>query len=250
LALADLLACRRPGQEPGSDALIADKCVRTGAGGSIGSELRRQIARHRPGRLVLVERYENNLYGIETALRDADATKDVDVRACLVDILDGGRMETIFAAHQPDLVFHAAAHKHVPIVEDNPAEGALNNILGTYLVAMLAKRFSVERMILVSTDKAVNPTNVMGATKRFAEYVVRSLSGSGATRFITVRFSGVLGSNGGVVPRFRQQIERGGPVTVTHRNQRCHAHPGGRPSGVEAARRGAARLLSSTWAIP
>jgi FlaA1/EpsC-like NDP-sugar epimerase len=218
LALADLLSrAVVPAESQGLDVLIAGKCVLvTGAGGSIGSELCRQIALHHPGRLVLVERYENNLYEIETALRDADATKDVDVRACLVDILDDGRMETIFAAYQPDLVFHAAAHKHVPIVEGNPAEGALNNILGTHRVAVLAKRFSVERMILVSTDKAVNPTNVMGATKRFAEYVVRSLSGSGATRFITVRFGNVLGSNGSVVPRFQQQIERGGPVTVTH----------------------------------
>jgi FlaA1/EpsC-like NDP-sugar epimerase len=218
LALADLLSrAVVPAESRGLGALIEGKCVLvTGAGGSIGSELCCQIARHRPGCLVLVERYENNLYGIETALRDADATKDVDVRACLVDILDDGRMEMIFAAHRPDLVFHAAAHKHVPIVEDNPVEGALNNILGTHRLAMLAKRFAVERMILVSTDKAVNPTNVMGATKRFAEYVVRSLSGTGATRFIAVRFGNVLGSNGSVVPRFQQQIERGGPVTVTH----------------------------------
>ncbi len=218
LALADLLTrAVVPAESRGLEALIEGKCVLvTGAGGSIGSELCRQIARHRPRRLVLVERYENNLYGIETALRDAETAKGVDVRACLVDILDDGRMETIFAAHRPDLVFHAAAHKHVPIVEGNPAEGVINNILGTHRVAVLAKRFSVERMILVSTDKAVNPTNVMGATKRFAEYVVRSLSGSGATRFIAVRFGNVLGSNGSVVPRFQRQIERGGPVTVTH----------------------------------
>ena len=228
LALADLLTRDVvPAESQGLEALIAGKCVLvTGAGGSIGSELCRQIASHRPRRLVLVERYENNLYGIETALRDAETTngrhpstvalEGVDVRACLVDILDDGRMETIFAAHQPDLVFHAAAHKHVPIVEGNPAEGVLNNVLGTYRVARLSERFAVERMILISTDKAVNPTNVMGATKRFAEYVVRSLSGSGATRFIAVRFGNVLGSNGSVVPRFQQQIERGGPVTVTH----------------------------------
>jgi FlaA1/EpsC-like NDP-sugar epimerase len=166
---------------------------------------------------VLVERYENNLYGIDTALRDAGIKGGVEIRACLADILDEGRMERIFEEHRPDLVFHAAAHKHVPIVEENPAEGVLNNILGTYRVAVLSGKFSVDRMILVSTDKAVNPTNVMGATKRWAEYIVRSLSGSGTTRFITVRFGNVLGSNGSVVPRFQQQIERGGPVTVTHR---------------------------------
>jgi FlaA1/EpsC-like NDP-sugar epimerase len=126
------------------------------------------------------------------------------------------RMESIFSEYRPEIVFHAAAHKHVPIVEENPCEGVTNNIVGTYRIATLAKRFEVERMILVSTDKAVNPTNVMGATKRFAEYVVRSLSGTGATRFITVRFGNVLGSNGSVVPRFQEQIRSGGPVTVTH----------------------------------
>jgi FlaA1/EpsC-like NDP-sugar epimerase len=218
LALPDLLTrAAIPVEVEGLDALIKDKCVLvTGAGGSIGSELCRQIGRHRPARLVLVERYENNLYAVEGLLTDTGVTSRVDVRPCLADVLDVDRMESIFSEYRPDIVFHAAAHKHVPIVEENPCEGVMNNIVGTYRIAMLAKRFGVERMILVSTDKAVNPTNVMGATKRFAEYVVRSLSGTGATRFITVRFGNVLGSNGSVVPRFQDQIRRGGPVTVTH----------------------------------
>ncbi|MEO5658032.1 MAG: nucleoside-diphosphate sugar epimerase/dehydratase, partial [Nitrospiria bacterium] len=216
LALEDLLTrAPVPAVAEGLDALVAGKRVLvTGAGGSIGSELCRQIARHRPARLVLVDRYENNLYAIATALRDTPL--GVDVRACLADVLDTDRMQAVFAEHRPHLVFHAAAHKHVPMVEENPVEGIVNNIVGTYRVAALAKACAVERMILISTDKAVNPTNVMGATKRFAESIVRSLSAGGPTRFIAVRFGNVLGSNGSVVPRFQQQIERGGPVTVTH----------------------------------
>ncbi len=218
LVLSDLLTrAVVPAEVKGLEALIEGKCVLvTGAGGSIGSELCRQIAKNRPARLVLVERYENNLYAIENSLFDLGAKSRLDVRPCLADVLDSARMEAIFARYRPDLVFHAAAHKHVPIVEENPTEGVLNNAIGTYRVASLAKAFAVERMILVSTDKAVNPANVMGATKRFAEYVVRSMNGSSSTRFITVRFGNVLGSNGSVVPRFQRQIERGGPVTVTH----------------------------------
>lgn len=218
LALPDLLTrAAIPVEVSGLDALIAGKCVLvTGAGGSIGAELCRQIGQHRPARLVLVERYENNLYAVEGLLRDTGVVSRADVRPCLADVLDADRMEAIFAEYRPHLVFHAAAHKHVPIVEVNPCEGVINNVLGTHRIASLAKRFGVERMILVSTDKAVNPTNVMGATKRFAEYLVKSLSAGGATRFITVRFGNVLGSNGSVVPRFQEQIRRGGPVTVTH----------------------------------
>jgi FlaA1/EpsC-like NDP-sugar epimerase len=218
LALVDLLSrAPVPPDESGLDSLIQGKRVLvTGAGGSIGSELCRQIVRHAPARLVLVERYENNLHAIATALQDLKLTEPIDVRACLADVLDGDRMEQLFSEHRPHLVFHAAAHKHVPIVEENPCEGALNNVMGTYRIATLSKSFAVERMVLVSTDKAVNPTNVMGATKRFAEYLIRSCSGEGRTRFITVRFGNVLGSNGSVVPRFQEQILRGGPVTVTH----------------------------------
>jgi FlaA1/EpsC-like NDP-sugar epimerase len=218
LALADLLARTPiPAEDKGLDALVGGKCVLvTGAGGSIGSELCRQIGRHRPARLILVERYENNLYAVENALGDLGVKSRVEVRGCLADVLDPVRMERIFAEYRPDLVFHAAAHKHVPIVEENPCEGVLNNVLGTHRVATLAKQFGAERLILVSTDKAVNPTNVMGATKRFAEYIVRSMNGSSSTRFITVRFGNVLGSNGSVVPRFQEQIANGGPVTVTH----------------------------------
>jgi FlaA1/EpsC-like NDP-sugar epimerase len=218
LALVDLLSRPPvPPDESGLDSLIHGKRVLvTGAGGSIGAELCRQIARHGPARLVLVERYENNLHAITTALQDLQLMEPIDVRSYLSDVLDGDRMEHLFSEHRPHLVFHAAAHKHVPIVEDNPCEGALNNVMGTYRIATLSRAFAVERMILVSTDKAVNPTNVMGATKRFAEYLVRSFSSEGKTRFITVRFGNVLGSNGSVVPRFQEQIFRGGPVTVTH----------------------------------
>ncbi|MEW6682146.1 MAG: nucleoside-diphosphate sugar epimerase/dehydratase [Nitrospirota bacterium] len=218
LALVDLLSREPvPSDGNGLESLIRGKRVLvTGAGGSIGSELCRQIAVHAPDRLVLVERYENNLHAVSNALADLKLVEPINVRACLADVLDGERMEQIFAEHRPDLVFHAAAHKHVPIVEENPCEGALNNVIGTHRIATLAKAFAVERMILISTDKAVNPTNVMGATKRFAEYIVRSFSGEDRTRFITVRFGNVLGSNGSVVPRFQEQIHRGGPVTVTH----------------------------------
>ncbi len=218
LALVDLLSrAPVPPDENGLDSLIQGKRVLvTGAGGSIGAELCRQIARHGPARMVLVERYENNLHLVSTALQDLRLRDPIDVRGYLSDVLDGDRMEHLFSEHRPHLVFHAAAHKHVPIVEDNPCEGALNNVMGTYRIAALSKRFEVERMILVSTDKAVNPTNVMGATKRFAEYLVRSFGGQCKTRFITVRFGNVLGSNGSVVPRFQDQILRGGPVTVTH----------------------------------
>jgi FlaA1/EpsC-like NDP-sugar epimerase len=218
LALADLLSrAQVPADADGLDSLIRGKRVLvTGAGGSIGSELCRQVAQHAPARLVLVERYENNLYAVAAALDDLKLAAPLDARACLADVLDEDRMAELFSAHRPQLVFHAAAHKHVPIVEENPAEGVLNNVLGTYRVAMLSKAFAAERMILISTDKAVNPTNVMGATKRFAEDIVRSMNGTASTRFITVRFGNVLGSNGSVVPRFQEQIQRGGPVTVTH----------------------------------
>ncbi|HET8761737.1 MAG TPA: nucleoside-diphosphate sugar epimerase/dehydratase [Nitrospiria bacterium] len=218
LALADLLTREPvPSDTAGLASLIRGKRVLvTGAGGSIGSELCRQIAQHAPAQLVLVERYENNLHAVAAAIDDLYGAEFVDTRAFLADVLDELRMQRIFEEHRPQLVFHAAAHKHVPIVEENPCEGVLNNVLGTHRVAMLCRRWSVERMILISTDKAVNPTNVMGATKRFAESIVTALSGTGPTRYITVRFGNVLGSNGSVVPRFQQQIARGGPVTVTH----------------------------------
>ncbi len=186
----------------------------TGAGGSIGSELCRQVAAYRPSRLVLVERAENNLFEIHSELRTRFA--DLEVVPCVADITDVPRVTQVFREHRPMIVFHAAAHKHVPMMEWNPAEAVKNNILGTQVIADLADSLAVERFVMVSTDKAVNPTSVMGATKRAAELYVQALSLHSATYFSTVRFGNVLGSAGSVIPIFRRQIQSGGPITVTH----------------------------------
>lgn len=186
----------------------------TGAGGSIGSELCRQIARYRPACLALFERHENSLYALELELRES--FPQLDIRAVVGDVTDAAGVAGAFAALQPQLVFHAAAHKHVPLMEHNEREAVRNNVLGTKVVACAAAEAGVERFILISTDKAVNPTNVMGATKRVAEYLVQTMNGRGSTRFTAVRFGNVLGSNGSVVPLFAEQIRKGGPVTVTH----------------------------------
>lgn len=186
----------------------------TGAGGSIGAELCRQVCRFGPERLVLVERYENALFEIH---RELTATfPHVPIEPRVGDICDVDRMERIFATSRPAVVFHAAAHKHVPMMEWNPCEAVKNNVGGTRIVADLADRHGVERFVLISTDKAVNPSSVMGATKRVAEIYVQSLSQRSATRFVIVRFGNVLDSAGSVVPIFRAQIAAGGPVTVTH----------------------------------
>jgi FlaA1/EpsC-like NDP-sugar epimerase len=186
----------------------------TGAGGSIGSELCRQVAAYRPSRLVLVERAENNLFEIHSELRGRFA--DLEIVPCVADITDLTRITQVFRDHRPMIVFHAAAHKHVPMMEWNAAEAVKNNMLGTQVVADLADSLAVERFVMVSTDKAVNPTSVMGATKRAAELYVQALSLRSATHFSTVRFGNVLGSAGSVIPIFRRQIENGGPITVTH----------------------------------
>jgi FlaA1/EpsC-like NDP-sugar epimerase len=183
----------------------------TGAGGSIGSELCRQIARHDPDRLILYERYENNLYSVLNTLPQGFRTT-----AALGDITDRRRLHAVFREHRPEIVFHAAAHKHVPLMEENPCEAVKNNVIGTRIVAEAAMQFDVERFILISTDKAVNPTSLMGATKRAAELVVQSLALRRESRFAIVRFGNVLGSNGSVIPRWLDQITTGGPVTVTH----------------------------------
>jgi FlaA1/EpsC-like NDP-sugar epimerase len=185
----------------------------TGAGGSIGSELCHQICRFRPKRLVLVEQAENALFHVDRALRAAHP--GVDVIAVIADICDSKRIESIFVRERPQVVFHAAAHKHVPLMEANPGEAIKNNVFGTRKLADLADRFSVEKFVMVSTDKAVNPTSIMGVSKRVAEIYVQSLSQRSKTQFSTVRFGNVLGSAGSVVPIFREQIARGGPVTVT-----------------------------------
>jgi FlaA1/EpsC-like NDP-sugar epimerase len=189
----------------------------TGAGGSIGSELCRQICRFAPGRLVLLERAESPLYDIELELRGA--FPDVRVVPVLGDIQQRDEVERVFARHRPSVVFHAAAYKHVPMLERQPWKAIANNVLGTRCLADVAEAFGVERFVMVSTDKAVRPTSVMGASKRVAEMIVqgRNQGGAGTPRFMTVRFGNVLNSVGSVVPLFRRQIERGGPVTVTHK---------------------------------
>jgi len=190
----------------------------TGAGGSIGSELCRQICRFGPGRIVLVERFENALFEIHRELAAAFPGVPIDPR--IADVTDIHRMTQVFEASKPEIVFHAAAHKHVPMMEWNPGEAVKNNVGGTRTMATLSDRYGVERFVLVSTDKAVNPTSVMGATKRVAEIYLQAFSGSSQTRFVTVRFGNVLGSAGSVIPIFRQQIAKGGPVLVTHPEMR------------------------------
>jgi FlaA1/EpsC-like NDP-sugar epimerase len=190
----------------------------TGAGGSIGSELCRQICRFGPARLVLVERYENALFEIHRELTSAFPQVPIEPR--VADVCDLARMEQVFVEGKPELVFHAAAHKHVPMMEWNSTEAIKNNVGGTRLVADLADRHGAQRFVLISTDKAVNPTSVMGASKRVAEIYVQALSRRSSTRFVTVRFGNVLGSAGSVIPIFREQIARGGPVLVTHPDMR------------------------------
>ncbi|MBI3071137.1 MAG: polysaccharide biosynthesis protein [Deltaproteobacteria bacterium] len=200
----------------GLNELLTDKVVLvTGAGGSIGSELCRQILRFKPKELVLFEANEFALYNIEQEFEQAPSQSE---RTYLIgDVRDEVRLEQLFDEHRPSAVFHAAAYKHVPLMERHNAWQAVrNNVWGTWRVANCAKRHGVEKFVLVSTDKAVNPTNVMGATKRMAEMVCQGLQEEGGTRFVLVRFGNVLGSNGSVIPKFRSQIARGGPVTVTH----------------------------------
>jgi FlaA1/EpsC-like NDP-sugar epimerase len=216
VAIEDLLR-REPvrlGTESVAGIVRGHSVMVTGAGGSIGSELCRQVAAHRPARLVLVERSENNLFEIHSELCGRFA--DVEVVPCVADITDVPRITSVFREHRPAVVFHAAAYKHVPMMEWNPAEAVKNNILGTQVVADLADSLAVERFVMISTDKAVNPSSVMGATKRAAELYVQALSRQSATHFATVRFGNVLGSAGSVIPIFRRQIEDGGPITVTH----------------------------------
>ncbi|MBL0276931.1 MAG: polysaccharide biosynthesis protein [Anaeromyxobacter sp.] len=186
----------------------------TGAGGSIGSELCRQVCRFAPSALLLVERTENNLFQIHREL--AASHPEVSLVALVADVGDAARMAEVFERHRPSVVLHAAAHKHVPMMEWNPGEAVKNNVLGTRCLADLADRFGVERFVMISTDKAVNPTSVMGATKRVAELYVQSLSQRSRTKFVTVRFGNVLGSAGSVIPIFKEQIAAGGPVLVTH----------------------------------
>ncbi len=195
--------------------LITRKTVLvTGAGGSIGSELCRQIARYQPASLVLFERYENTLHSLLLELRGV--YPEAVILPVIGDVTVPDRVSEVFRQTNPDIVFHAAAHKHVPLMELNPKEAIRNNILGTRVVAEVALKTGVDKFVLISTDKAVNPSSVMGVTKRIAEHLMQELTHSGLTTFTVVRFGNVLGSNGSVVPLFAEQIRKGGPVTVTH----------------------------------
>lgn len=216
MAIEDLL--QRPpvglDPQPVRKLIVGRRVLVTGAGGSIGSELCRQIVELHPAALILYERHENSLYTIAGEL--ADRGHSGVTHGVLGDITDVPRLQETLKTFRPDIIFHAAAHKHVPLMELNPGEAFKNNVLGTRLVADAAAQFGVEYFVLISTDKAVNPSSVMGATKRVAELVVQEMATRSQTRYLTVRFGNVLGSNGSVVPRFQKQIKAGGPVTVTH----------------------------------
>ena len=197
-------------------SFISGKIVMvTGGGGSIGSELSRRIASLEPKKLIIVDNYENNAYEIQQELLGKYKDK-LDLEVEIASVADKEKMDVIFKRYRPNIVYHAAAHKHVPFMENNPEEAVKNNIFGTYTVAKLAAEYEVYKFVLVSTDKAVNPTNIMGATKRCCEMIVQSMNGLYKTEFVAVRFGNVLGSNGSVIPLFEKQIARGGPVTVTH----------------------------------
>lgn len=186
----------------------------TGGGGSIGSELCRQLAKHQPKQLIIVDIYENNAYEIQQEL--VRKHPDLDLKVLIASVRNTNRMDSIFATYRPNVVFHAAAHKHVPLMEESPNEAIKNNVFGTYKTAMAADKYGVEKFVLISTDKAVNPTNIMGASKRICEMIIQMMSKRSKTSFVAVRFGNVLGSNGSVIPLFKKQIAEGGPVTVTH----------------------------------
>ena len=191
-------------------------CMVTGGGGSIGSELVRQIAKYDPKQIIIVDIYENNAYDIQQELY-IEYENRLNLVTLIASVRDYDKMEQVFSLYRPQVVFHAAAHKHVPLMETSPAEAVKNNIFGTWNMVTLAEQFDTEKFVMISTDKAVNPTNVMGATKRCCEMIVQYKSQTGSkTEFVTTRFGNVLGSNGSVIPLFRRQIESGKPVTVTH----------------------------------
>lgn len=192
-------------------------CMVTGGGGSIGSELVRQIVKYMPKQIIIVDIYENNAYDIQQELR-MEYGSDLDLVTLIASVRDYFRMNQIFDKYHPDIVFHAAAHKHVPLMEDSPMEAIKNNVIGTFNTATLAQYYNAEKFVMISTDKAVNPTNVMGASKRCCEMIIQYLSQThdGITEFVTTRFGNVLGSNGSVIPLFKRQIEQGKAVTVTH----------------------------------
>lgn len=194
---------------------LTDKTVLiTGGGGSIGSELCRQVAKFNPRKLIIFDISENNIYDIDLELKRS--SRNIEVVSVIGSIRDTNKLRQVFHQYRPDVVFHSAAHKHVPLMEFNPEEAVKNNIFGTRNVAKIADEFGVERFVMISTDKAVNPTNIMGATKRVAEMIIQQFDGQSKTKFVAVRFGNVLGSRGSVIPLFKKQITEGGPVTVTH----------------------------------
>lgn len=194
---------------------IAGKVVLvTGGGGSIGSELCRQIAKFNPEKLLILDIYENNAYDLQMELNYKYPNLKKEV--IIASVRDKKRLDEIFKRYKPEVIFHAAAHKHVPLMEDNPKEAIKNNVIGTYNVVRCCNENNVKRFVLISTDKAVNPTNIMGASKRFCELIIQAYNTLGKTEFVAVRFGNVLGSNGSVIPLFKKQIAHGGPITVTH----------------------------------
>ncbi|WP_028550879.1 polysaccharide biosynthesis protein [Paenibacillus sp. UNC451MF] len=199
-----------------SEYITQKRVLVTGAGGSIGSEICRQITRFNPSQLILLGHGENSIYCIEMELRDRCGQTDIKFITEIADIQDPVKMMSIMNKYRPHVVYHAAAHKHVPLMERNPEEAVKNNVIGTMNVARAASKFGVGTFVMISTDKAVNPTSVMGATKRLAEMIIQHMDKSSETKFVAVRFGNVLGSRGSVIPRFKQQIEKGGPVSVTH----------------------------------
>lgn len=186
----------------------------TGGGGSIGSELCRQIAQHKPKRLIMLDIYENSVYDVQQELKMKHP--ELDLVVLIASVRNTNRMNWIFSEYRPDIVYHAAAHKHVPLMEDSPTEAIKNNVFGTFKTAQAAAMSGVKRFVMISTDKAVNPTNIMGASKRICEMIIQTFNKHYDTEFVAVRFGNVLGSNGSVIPLFRKQIAEGGPVTVTH----------------------------------
>lgn len=197
-----------------SEDIYSKTILVTGGGGSIGSELCRQIIKYKPETLIILDIYENTTYELQNELEELYPEQKLEV--LIASVRDEKRLNEIFQMYHPDIVFHAAAHKHVPLMEFSPCEAIKNNVFGTYNVAKCAANHGVGRFVMISTDKAVNPTNIMGATKRMCEMIIQTLSRTEKTEFVAVRFGNVLGSNGSVIPRFKKQIEKGGPVTVTH----------------------------------
>ncbi len=188
----------------------------TGGGGSIGSELCRQIASFDPKKLIIVDIYENNAYDIQQELKAKYS--GLDIVTLIASVRNSLRIEKIFEEYRPNIVYHAAAHKHVPLMESSPNEAIKNNVFGTLNTVIAADKYGTERFVMISTDKAVNPTNIMGASKRICEMIIQTYNKKSKTEFVAVRFGNVLGSNGSVVPLFKKQIAAGGPVTVTHKD--------------------------------